>query len=120
MKITKFLRKLLKLISISNRIEYSRDFGYMNASKAVLTYVDNEDKAFVMLNIADSQNRNVLAGQTKTVVIKKRRIPRLYCNTVWGFTLSSTWTFHFFCLLALSHMQKSFTICIFLRKNYAY
>lgn len=45
--------------------------GYMNASKAVLTHVDNEDKAFVMLNIADSQNGNVPVGQTKTAVINE-------------------------------------------------
>ncbi len=45
--------------------------GYMNASKAVFTHVDTEDKAFVMLDIADSQNGNVPVGQTKTAVINE-------------------------------------------------
>lgn len=45
--------------------------GYMNASKVVLTHVDNEDKAFVMFNISDSQNGNLFAGQTKTAVINE-------------------------------------------------
>ena len=29
--------------------------GYQNASKAVSTHVDNEDKTFIMVDIADSQ-----------------------------------------------------------------
>lgn len=43
----------------------------MNASKAVLTHVDHEDKTFMMLNIADSQNGNVLSGRTKTAIINE-------------------------------------------------
>lgn len=45
--------------------------GYVNSSKAVLTHVDDEDKAFVMIDIADSQNGNVPAGQTKTAIINE-------------------------------------------------
>lgn len=48
--------------------------GYSNASKAVLTHVDSEDKRFLMLNIADSQNGNVPSGQTgqsKTAIINE-------------------------------------------------
>lgn len=45
--------------------------GYSNASKAVATHVDEEDKVFVMLNIADAQNGNVSVGQSKTVVINE-------------------------------------------------
>lgn len=45
--------------------------GYANASKAVLTHVDDEDKTFVMLDIADSQNGNVPIGQSKTVLINE-------------------------------------------------
>lgn len=44
--------------------------GYANASKAVLTHVDDEDKTFVMLETADSQNGNVL-GQSKTAFINE-------------------------------------------------
>lgn len=39
--------------------------GYANASKAVLAHVDEEDKTFLMLDIAHSQNRNVPVGQSK-------------------------------------------------------
>ena len=45
--------------------------GYSNASKAVSTHIDNDDKCFVMLNIADSQNGNVPTGQTKTAIINE-------------------------------------------------
>lgn len=45
--------------------------GYSNASKAVLTHVDNEDRSYIMLDIADSQNGNVPRGQTKTTVINE-------------------------------------------------
>ena len=45
--------------------------GYSNASKAVLTHVDIEDKQFVMLNIADSQNGNMPIGQSKTAIINE-------------------------------------------------
>ena len=33
--------------------------GYSNASKAVSTHVDQEDKLLIMLDIADSQNGNL-------------------------------------------------------------
>ena len=45
--------------------------GYSNASKAVSTHVDEEDKQFVMANIADSQNGNVPIGQSKTAIINE-------------------------------------------------
>lgn len=45
--------------------------GYANASKAVLSHVDDEDKTFVMLDIADSQNGNVSVGQSKTALINE-------------------------------------------------
>lgn len=45
--------------------------GYANASKAVLTHVSDEDKEFVMLDIADSQNGNVPIGKSKTAIINE-------------------------------------------------
>ena len=45
--------------------------GYQNASKAVLAHVDEEDKAFIMVDIADSQNGNVPTGKTKTTIINE-------------------------------------------------
>lgn len=45
--------------------------GYANASKAVLAHVDEEDKTFLMLDIADSQNGNVPVGQSKTALINE-------------------------------------------------
>mgnify|MGYP003368487976 CR=1 FL=1 len=45
--------------------------GYSNASKAVMNHVDDEDKQFVMCDIADSQNGNVLTGQSKTAIINE-------------------------------------------------
>ena len=45
--------------------------GYSNASKAVISHVDEDDKQFVMLDIADSQNGNVLYGQSKTAIINE-------------------------------------------------
>lgn len=45
--------------------------GYSNASKAVITHVDNDDKQFVMIDIADSQNGNVPLGQSKTTIINE-------------------------------------------------
>lgn len=45
--------------------------GYSNSSKAVATHVDNEDKQFVMCDIADSQNGNVPIGQSKTAIINE-------------------------------------------------
>lgn len=45
--------------------------GYSNASKAVITHVDDEDKRFVMLDVVDSQNGNVPIGQSKTAIINE-------------------------------------------------
>lgn len=45
--------------------------GYSNASKAVMIHVDDEDKQFLMLDIADSQNGNVPVGQSKTAIINE-------------------------------------------------
>lgn len=45
--------------------------GYSNSSKAVSTHVDNEDKQFLMIDIADSQNGNVPVGQSKTAIINE-------------------------------------------------
>ena len=44
--------------------------GYSNASKAVAVHVDDDDKRFEMLTMADSQNRNV-PGATKTALINE-------------------------------------------------
>lgn len=45
--------------------------GYNNASKAVSSHVDSEDKQFVMVDIADSQNGNVPIGKSKTAIINE-------------------------------------------------
>ena len=45
--------------------------GYANPSKAIIDHVDEEDKTFLMLDIADSQNGNVPCGQSKTAVINE-------------------------------------------------
>ena len=45
--------------------------GYTNSSKAVLSHVDEEDKQFIMIDIADTQNGNVPIGQSKTAVINE-------------------------------------------------
>lgn len=45
--------------------------GYSNPSKAVMNHVDDEDKQFLMCDIADSQNGNVLTGQSKTAIINE-------------------------------------------------
>lgn len=45
--------------------------GYTNASKAVINHVDDEDKQFLTLDLADSQNGNVPKGQTKTAIINE-------------------------------------------------
>ena len=49
--------------------------GYSNASKAVMTYVDAEDKQFIMVGWADSHHGNVPIGQTKTAFVNE---PGLY------------------------------------------
>lgn len=45
--------------------------GYSNASKAVSVHVDDEDKNFIMLDIADAQNGNMPIGKTKTALINE-------------------------------------------------
>jgi prophage antirepressor-like protein len=45
--------------------------GYSNASKAVINHVDEEDKQFIMLDIAHSQNGNMPTGQSKTTFINE-------------------------------------------------
>lgn len=45
--------------------------GYSNPSKAISMHVDEEDKEFVMMNIANSQNGNLPIGQTKTALINE-------------------------------------------------
>lgn len=45
--------------------------GYSNPSKAVLSHVDEDDKQFIMIDIADAQNGNVPIGQSKTAVINE-------------------------------------------------
>ena len=45
--------------------------GYQNPSKAIFSHVDDEDKTFVMLDIADFQNGNVPIGQTKTAIVNE-------------------------------------------------
>ena len=45
--------------------------GYSNASKAISVHVDDEDKDFIMLDIADTQNGNVPIGKTKTAFINE-------------------------------------------------
>lgn len=45
--------------------------GYSNASKAVMKHVDEEDKRFEMIPIADSQNGNLPIGQSKTAIINE-------------------------------------------------
>ena len=39
--------------------EVAKILGYSNSSKTVSSHVDEEDKRFIMINIADSQNGNV-------------------------------------------------------------
>lgn len=45
--------------------------GYANASKAVSAHVDSDDKQFIMMGIADSQNGNLPIGQSKTAIINE-------------------------------------------------
>lgn len=51
--------------------EIAKILGYSNSSKAVSSHVDEEDKRFIMINIADSQNGNVPTGKTKTAIINE-------------------------------------------------
>ena len=55
--------------------------GYSNASKAVSVHVDEEDKQFLMLDIADSQNGNVLKGKSKTTIINESGMYALIFNS---------------------------------------
>lgn len=45
--------------------------SYSNSSKAISMHVDNEDKKFLMMDIADSQNGNAHKGKTKTAFINE-------------------------------------------------
>ena len=51
--------------------DVAESLGYANASKAVLAHVDEDDKTFLMLDIAHSQNGNVPVGQSKTALINE-------------------------------------------------
>ncbi len=51
--------------------DVATSLGYSNASKAVLEHVDNEDKCFRMVDIADSRFGNVPIGQSKTAIINE-------------------------------------------------
>lgn len=51
--------------------DVAESLGYSNASKAVMTHVDDDDKTFKMVDIADSQNGNMPIGQTKTALINE-------------------------------------------------
>lgn len=48
--------------------------GYSNASKAVMAHVEDEDKRFEMLTVADSQNGNLPMGQSRTALITESGI----------------------------------------------
>lgn len=66
----------IRTISIDNEPYFvgkdvAEILGYVNASKAVITHVDDEDKKFIMLDIADSRNGNVPNGQSKTAFINE-------------------------------------------------
>lgn len=47
--------------------DVAQALGYANPSKAILDHVDDEDKAFQMLEVADSQNGNLV----KTAIINE-------------------------------------------------
>lgn len=51
--------------------DIAENLGYSNTSKAVIVHVDEEDKQFLMIDIADSQNGNVPKGQSKTTLINE-------------------------------------------------
>lgn len=66
----------VRTVTINNEVwfvgkDVADSLGYQNGSKAVLTHVDDEDKDFIMLDIADSQNGNVPLGQSKTAIINE-------------------------------------------------
>ena len=45
--------------------------GYSNSSNAVMLHVDCEDKRFEMIEVADTQNRDLPIGKSKTAVINE-------------------------------------------------
>lgn len=51
--------------------DVAEKLGYSNSSKAIAVHVDAEDKQFLMLTIAGTQNGNLLKGQTKTAIINE-------------------------------------------------
>lgn len=51
--------------------DIAENLGYVNSSKAVIDHVAIEDKQFIMLDLADSQNGNMPKGQTKTAIINE-------------------------------------------------
>ena len=66
----------IRTVNINNEPWFVRkDVGvaleYNNPSKAIFDHVDKEDKCFIMLDIADTRNGNVLMGRTKTAVINE-------------------------------------------------
>lgn len=66
----------IRTVNINNEPWFvGKDIGialeYNNPSKAIFDHVDKEDKCFIMLDIADTQNGNVLMGRTKTAVINE-------------------------------------------------
>lgn len=48
--------------------------GYSNSRDVLVKHFDDEDKAFMMLDIAHSQNGNVPVGQSKTTIINESRL----------------------------------------------
>lgn len=51
--------------------DVSKALGYSNPRDALRKRVDDEDKQFLMINIADSQNGNLPTGQSKTAFINE-------------------------------------------------
>lgn len=61
--------------------DIAENLGYSNSSKAVMNHVDEDDKQFLMLNLADSQIGNVPKGQTKTAFINESGIYSLILSS---------------------------------------
>lgn len=66
----------VRTIVIDNEVwfvgkDVAEALGYSNTSKAIITHIDKEDKQFLMLDIANSQNGNVPIGKTKTAIINE-------------------------------------------------
>lgn len=51
--------------------DVAKRLGYSKASNAVLNHVDDEDKQFLMLDIADPQNGDLPIGKSKTTIINE-------------------------------------------------